>query len=91
MKRILFSAFNCTVPLIALLLVASVQAAPLGLPAALREAVTKHPDVRARLNERQAASAQLEGAQWGRYPSLSAELQTQTGGTQTVAKIEQPL
>lgn len=74
-----------------LVLAASVQAQPLDLSSALREAVTKHPDVRSRINERQAASAQLEGAQWGRYPSLTAELQTQNGGPQSVAKIEQPL
>ena len=91
MKRIGCWKYKNAAFLLVLLLAASVQALPLDLPGALREAVTHHPDVRARLNERQAASAQLEGAQWGRYPSLSAELQTQTGGPQTVAKIEQPL
>lgn len=61
------------------------------LPLLLQEAVSQHPEVRNRKNERLAANSQLTGARWGRFPSLSAEAQTRTGGAQTVAKVEQPL
>jgi adhesin transport system outer membrane protein len=61
------------------------------LDTVLREAVTQHPDVRNRRDERQAASDRLEGARWGRFPSLSGEAQTQPGGPQSLVKLEQPL
>jgi adhesin transport system outer membrane protein len=61
------------------------------LDAVLREAVTQHPDVRSRRDEQQAASDRLEGARWGRFPSLMGEAQTQSGGPQSVVKVEQPL
>jgi adhesin transport system outer membrane protein len=61
------------------------------LDSVLREAVSQHPDVRNRRDERQAASDRLEAARWGRYPSVSGEIQTQPGGPQSVIKMEQPL
>ena len=76
--------------LVAFLLVPS-YAETNNLPQLLREAVSQHPDVRNRKNERLAAGSQLEGAKWGRFPSLSAEAQTRTGGAQTLAKVEQIL
>jgi adhesin transport system outer membrane protein len=61
------------------------------LPNLLQEAVSQHPDVRNRKNERLAAGSQLDGAKWGRFPSVSAESQTYSDGPQTVAKVELPL
>ena len=61
------------------------------LDGVLREAVTQHPDVRNRRDERQAASDRLEAARWGRFPSVTGEVQTQPGGPQSIIKMEQPL
>jgi adhesin transport system outer membrane protein len=57
----------------------------------LREAVTQHPDIRARRDDQQAAVDRLDAARWGRYPGLSAELETRSGGPQSVLRLEQPL
>lgn len=70
------------------------EAAPTGaisLNAVLREAVTQHPDIRARRDEQQAAVDRLEAARWGRFPGLSAEVETRSGGPQSVLRVEQPL
>ncbi|QHE87175.1 TolC family protein [Hydrogenophaga sp. BPS33] len=72
-------------------LAASAQPVPVDLGTLMSEAVTQHPDVRSRKSNARAAGYELEGARWGRYPSLTTELQTQSGGPQTVIKVEQPL
>ena len=73
-------------------------AAPATLPDLLRQAVDSHPDVRNKKSELQAAKFGLEGAQWGRYPSFTTELQsgnssgqTVNSAPQSVAKLEQSL
>jgi adhesin transport system outer membrane protein len=63
----------------------------MGLNAVLREAVTQHPDIRSRRDDQQAAVDRLDAARWGRFPGLSAEVETRSGGPQTVMRLEQPL
>lgn len=57
----------------------------------LREAVTQHPDVRSRRDDKQAAVDRLDAARWARFPGLRAELETRSGGPQSVLRLEQPL
>lgn len=59
---------------------------------ALIIAATRHPSVAARLSESEAARQRLEGAEWGRFPSLSAQYGSdQLGRRTTTTRIEQPL
>lgn len=71
---------------------AGVEASALTLGTVLTEAALNHPSVKARQSEARAAESERRGANWGRYPSLGAELQTASGGTSnSVARITQPL
>lgn len=63
----------------------------MGLSTVLREAVTQHPDIRSRREDQQAAIDRLDAARWGRFPSLSAEVETRSGGPQSVIRLEQPV
>lgn len=77
---------------ISLALDANAHAEPLKLEEALIEAASKHPSVQTRRSDRQAAAQRLDAAEWGRYPSLSAQHGTnQTGQRYTTARIDQPL
>lgn len=77
------------------------QANGTDLTTAFRQAITTYPLVRSRRNEKLAASHDLEGANWGRFPSLSVDLnnlyrdgsvgQIDSQGTQHSVKIQQPL
>jgi adhesin transport system outer membrane protein len=59
---------------------------------ALIIAATTHPSVAARRSDREAAGQRLEAAEWGRYPSLSAQSGSdQLGRRSTTTRIEQPL
>jgi len=69
----------------------AVLAGPVDLNGVLREAFTLHPDIRSRRDEQQAALDRLEAARWGRYPGLSAQIETRPGGPQTVLRLEQPV
>lgn len=70
---------------------AQAQAPLADLPSLMRDVVTLHPDVRTRQSDAQAAGFELEAARWGRYPGLTTELETQPGGVQAIARLEQPL
>ena len=70
---------------------ASAATVPVELNTVLREAFTQHPDVRSRRDDQQAAVARLEAARWGRFPGLSAQVETRSGGPQTVMRLEQPV
>jgi len=61
------------------------------LDAVMREAASRHPDVRMRLNERQAANDRLDAAEWARFPSFSTQWQPSGSTTPSVARLEQPL
>jgi len=67
------------------------QPAPQDLGSLMREAIAHHPEVRGSRSHARAADHELQGAHWGKYPSLSSELQTQQGGPQAVLRLEQPL
>lgn len=57
----------------------------------LESAHTQHPSVLQARNQAQAAGFEVEATRWSRYPSLSTELRSDTGTTQSVAKLEQPV
>lgn len=57
----------------------------------LQEAAQNHPSVKTRQSESRAAEYELQGAEWGRYPSVSTELQGAQGGAQGVVRLQQPL
>jgi len=61
------------------------------LPELLRLAATEHPNVKARRNDLRAAGFDVDAARWSRYPSLATELQTSSGRSQAIVKLEQPL
>ena len=66
-------------------------AAEFTLKQLLAEAALKHPSVLQARNQAQSAGFDVEGAQWGRFPSLTSEVRTETGYPQSSAKLEQPL
>ena len=68
------------------------RAGELSIVMALTEAALNHPSVKARQSEMRAAESERSGAEWGRYPSLGAELQSASGGTSnSVARVTQPI
>jgi adhesin transport system outer membrane protein len=61
------------------------------LAAVLRAAVVSHPTIKAREGDWQAAGFELEGAQWGWFPTVSAEAQADSSRPQTALRVQQPL
>lgn len=57
----------------------------------LESAQTQHPSVLQARNQAQATGYDVDAAKWGRYPSLSTELRSDTGSNQSVTKLEQPV
>lgn len=57
----------------------------------LESAYVHHPSVLQARNQARAAGFEVEATRWSRYPSLSSELRSATGTTQSVAKLEQPV
>lgn len=57
----------------------------------LQQALQSHPAVQGKRSAQAAARAELDGAQWQRFPSLSAEVPTGSRETGGVVRIEQPL
>ncbi len=57
----------------------------------LESAQAQHPSVVQARNQAQAAGYDVDAAKWGRYPSLSTELRSDTGSNQSVTKLEQPV
>lgn len=56
----------------------------------MQAALGSHPLVLGRRSAHAAAQAERDGAEWQRYPSLSVEASTQSGGA-SLLRIEQPL
>ncbi|MGV1045691.1 TolC family protein [Limnohabitans sp.] len=54
-------------------------------------AVDKHPSVLQARSQAQAAGFDVEAARWGRFPTVSSELRSDTNLTQSLAKVEQPV
>ena len=82
---------NFFAALLTTLTVGTSFAAEFTLRQLLAEAALKHPSVLQARNQAQSAGFDVEGAQWGRFPSLSSEVRTDTGYAQSSAKLEQPL
>ncbi|MEN9761208.1 MAG: hypothetical protein RI906_1034 [Pseudomonadota bacterium] len=61
------------------------------LSSVLRAAVVSHPTIKAREGDWQAAGFELEGAQWGWFPTVSAEAQADSSRPQTALRVQQPL
>ena len=57
----------------------------------LEAALLKHPSVMQARSQAQAAGFELDATRWSRYPTVSSELRTDQGATQSVAKVEQPV
>lgn len=57
----------------------------------MQEAMLTHPRLKSQRSELQAVLSALEGTRWNRYPSLTANLESASGGASTVLRIEQPL
>ena len=57
----------------------------------LQQALQSHPTIAGKRSAQAAARADLDGAQWQRFPSLSAEVPTGSQETGGVVRIEQPL
>lgn len=57
----------------------------------LQQAMQGHPAIAGKLLARDAARADLDGAQWQRFPSLSADVPTGARDTGGVLRLEQPL
>jgi adhesin transport system outer membrane protein len=51
----------------------------------------RHPSVLQARNQAQAAGFDVEAAQWGRFPTVSSQLRSDTNQSQSLAKVEQPL
>lgn len=56
----------------------------------MQAALASHPLVLGRRSAQAAAQSEREGAEWQRYPSLSVEASTQSGGA-SLLRLEQPL
>lgn len=70
------------------------QPVPFGesLPDLLLEAVSNSPDILLRRSELEAAGYDLDAAEWGRYPSLTADVEVlDSGGNVATARLEQSL
>ena len=67
------------------------NASEVTITSVLTQASHNHPSVKLRQSDVLAAQSELRGAEWGRYPSLGAELQAASGGGVTVARVTQPL
>ena len=69
----------------------SAHAADFTLKQLLEESVQRHPSVLQARNQAQAAGFDVESAQWGRFPTVSSQLRSDSNLTQSLAKVEQPI
>jgi adhesin transport system outer membrane protein len=69
----------------------SAQAADYTLKQLLEEATDRHPSVLQARNQAQAAGFDVESAKWGRFPTVSSQLRSDSSLTQSLAKVEQPI
>lgn len=89
--------FQARAPVRALLMVGLLGASLPGaaqmlhLPVVMQEAMATHPRLKSQRAELQAVLATLEGTRWSRYPSVSANLESASGGLTTVLRLEQPI
>lgn len=67
------------------------HASATGLQALLSRSLVQHPTVLQALSQARAAGHDRSSAEWGRYPSLSSELRSENGLSQSITRLEQPL
>ena len=67
------------------------SAGPVGLARLLEATVSVHPSVRAKQGELQAAGFDLDGANWGWFPTVSSEVQADDGSRAAAVQVQQPL
>ena len=81
-------------PLALALLVCMTQpakAAEASLAMLMELAVVQHPAILQARDRLEAAGYDVEGAKWGRFPTISSETRAPTNNTQSLTKVEQPL
>ncbi len=76
---------------IALLVVLPSQAQEVRLSGLLDLAMLRHPTILQARNQAKASGFDLEAAKWGRFPTVTSDLRSDTSYVQSVAKLEQPL
>lgn len=69
----------------------SMAAPEVRLTGLLELAMVQHPTILQSRSQAQAAGYDLAAAKWGRFPTLSSELRSDSTYTQSIAKLEQPL
>lgn len=84
-------AHRLSIACLAVLSSAWAQAQPARLADLMELAVQKHPTVLQARSQAQAAGFELEAAEWGRYPSVTSDIRSDSSATQSVLKVEQPL
>lgn len=81
-------------PLVFSLLVGIAQpvaAAEASLAMLMELAVVQHPSILQAREKLEAAGFDVEGAKWGRFPTVSSETRAPSNNTQSLTKVEQPL
>mgnify|MGYP000464505159 CR=1 FL=1 len=61
------------------------------LTSLLQLAMVQHPTILQSRSQSQAAGYDLAAAKWGRFPTLSSEMRSDSTYTQSIARLEQPL
>lgn len=67
------------------------KAAEASLAMLMELAVVQHPAILQARDRLEAAGYDVEGAKWGRFPTISSETRAPTNNTQSLTKVEQPL
>lgn len=70
---------------------AAANAADTTLRQLFGETLQNHPSVLQARRQAHAAAFDVEAAQWGRFPTVSSQLRSDSNLTQSLAKVEQPL
>jgi adhesin transport system outer membrane protein len=70
---------------------AGAHAQDVNLSGLLQLAIYKHPTVLQAINQAKAAGFDLEAAKWGRFPTVSSDLRTDSSYVQSIARVEQPI
>lgn len=69
----------------------AVQAQQVKLGPLLELALTRHPSILQARSQAQSAGFDLDGAKWGRFPTLTSEVRSDDKFAQSIAKLEQPI
>lgn len=64
---------------------------PVRLNALMNQALTQHPAIQQARRQAEAAGFDVDAAKWGRFPTASAEMRSDSQYVQNIAKVEQPL